>query len=85
MKQVIKLIRAKRISEMAKSKYNSVVYSCANVSRVNTSLSFMVVKIGPFGFPQVHTIKRPDVLSIAENNPCVVVRDGRIYELQTWL
>lgn len=85
MKRIIKLIRAKRISDFAKSEYDAAIFSCANVSRINNSLSFVICKIGAFGFPSVEPIQRPAVLSIAENNHCVVIKDGNIFELKTWL
>lgn len=88
MKRVVKLIRkasrAKRIPDMAKAKFDTIVYSCANVSKVNNSLSYIIRRSGAFGVPVIEPIQRPDVVILSESADCVVVKDGKIYELKTW-
>ena len=85
MKQIIKAYRAKRILGIANAQYDAVVCSCANVSRVNHALAFVVRRSGAFGFPSVEPIPRPDVVLVEENKQYVVVKDGKIFELKTWI
>ena len=88
MKRIIRLIRkanrAKRVKDLAQTKFDTVVYSCANVSRSNNSLSFVISRTGAFGVPKIEPIQRPDVVILSESNDCVVIKDGKIYELKTW-
>ena len=70
-----------RISRIARDSFNRAAYSCANVSRVNRSLAFVIDRITAFDFPQIQQIKRPDNVVITEKSNCVVVKDGSIYEL----
>lgn len=74
-----------RISRIARDSFNRAAYSCANVSRVNRSLAFVIDRITAFDFPEIQQIKRPDNVVITEKSNCVVVKDGSIYELTTWL
>lgn len=73
--------RAKKISEMARGAFNSAVYGCQIVSHYNTGLSFIVNRVGAFGFPSIEVIDRPGDVVIAESDDCVIVRDGYYFEL----
>ena len=88
MKQAIKtistLIRARRVTDIGKAKYDCAVVGCADVSRINNSLAFKVRRDGPFGNPVIEQIPRPDRVVLGETSDCVVIKDGRIYELITW-
>ena len=78
------MIRARRVTDIGKAKYDCAVYSCANVSRINNLLAFQVRRDGPFGDPVIKQIPRPDIVVLGETSDCVVIKDGRIYELKTW-
>lgn len=75
--------RAMRISNFEHTKFDTVVFSCANLSRVNNSLAFVIRRSGAFGVPVVESIPRPDVVEIAETDNCVIVKDGKTYELKS--
>lgn len=85
MRKVIRyiqtLVRAKRIADKARSNFDSVVYSCSDVSRTNHEICFIVRRLLPFGCPAVERISRPDVVVLTEIDNCVVIKDGTIYEL----
>ena len=88
MKRVIRMIgknaRAKRVADLAKNKFDTAVFSCANVSRINNSLAFIIRRSGAFGVPVIEPIQRPDVVVMTETTNAVVVKDGKIFELKTW-
>ena len=88
MKRLFEILRmtrrAMRISDFAHTKFDTVVFSCANLSRVNNSLAFVVRRSGVFGVPVVESIPRPDVVALKETDDCVIVKDGKTYELKAW-
>ena len=74
--------RAKRIADKARIYFDSAVYNCASISRMNHSLCFMVERIGPFGSPAITLIERPDVVCITEYDNCIILKDGIVCELK---
>ena len=76
-----KIARAMRITKEANEKFDSAVRACANVSWNNGELAFIVSHNGPFGFPVVEQIDRPDVVCISEIDNFVVIKDGKVYKI----
>lgn len=74
-------IRARRIKISAEEHYNTAVYSCARVSRTNNNLCFIIRRAGVFGGPLIEPIKRPEIVVVTENDNCIIIKDGSIYEL----
>ena len=85
LKFIIKIARTMRIAKKANDRFDSVVRACAKISETNNELSFLVERIGPFNGPKIETIYRPDVVTIGEYDNCVIVKDGKIYEMKNWL
>ena len=75
--------RARRIKSETELKFAGTVHNCARVSAVNKSLAFAVHRVGVFGGPVIEQIDRPKVVSLTENDRCVIVSDGYVYELKS--
>ena len=73
--------RAQRLAEVGKTNFGRAVSGCADVSRYNRALCFMVARVGPFGWPKVQWIERPSEVVMFERFNGVIVKDGRVYEL----
>lgn len=74
-------IRAKKITYLARNAFWSAVYGCQTVSRFNTGLTFVVHRVGAFGFPEIEVVERPSDVIMRESVDCIVVKDGLYYEL----
>lgn len=74
-------IRARRIKINADDHYNTAVYSCARVSKANNNLCFVIRRAGIFGGPLIETIRRPEIVVLTESDNCLIIKDGKIYEL----
>lgn len=81
IKRLIAYYRAWRISKEVESYFAGTVHNCARVSAVNNALSFVVFRVGVFGGPVVQLIDRPARVALAEDDRCVIVKDGKVYEL----
>lgn len=73
--------RAKKITDLARTAFWSAVYACQTVSHFNTGLSFIIRRVGAFGFPEIEIIPRPADVMLHESVDCIVVKDGYYYEL----
>lgn len=73
--------RAQRLVEIGRSNFNRAVCGCADVSRYNPVLCFMVERVGPFGGPKIQWIERPSEVVIFERLNGVIVRDGCVFEM----
>ena len=62
---------------------DGIVHNCCRVSAANKELAFVVHRVGVFGGPVIEQIARPENVQISETDDCVVVKDGRVYQL-TW-
>ena len=62
--------------------YESIVRHCCRVTRANNDLSFVVHRSGVFGGPVVEQIHKPNVVELSDNDNCVIVKDGYVYELK---
>lgn len=76
------LNRARRIAQCARYHYNSVIYLCCGISKVNNDLAFLIERVGVFGGPVITQITRPDEVTIGEYEDIVIVKDGFLYELK---
>ncbi len=85
MKQVTNRLlayyRAWRISKEVENYFAGVVHNCTRVSAANNILSFAIFRVGAFGGPVVKLIDRPARVVLAEDDRCVIVKDGKVYEL----
>ena len=73
--------RAKCAKADAQRYYDATAYHLAKVSNINHNLSYIVHKVGIFGGPQIEPIERLDNVNISENDDCVIIKDGYVYEL----
>ena len=74
--------RAKKIKAEANSLYAGMVHHCQRLSQFDNQFAFVIKHKGTFGGPDIMQINRPDNLSISEFDNCVVIKDGKIYELK---
>ena len=74
--------RAKKIKAEANSLYFGMVHHCRRLSQLDHQFAFVVKHKGVFGGPDVCQIDRRDDLLISELNNCVVIKDGKVYELR---
>lgn len=85
MKRFIKsayiLQRARALIKAGQSNFNRAVYGCANVSRFNPDMCFVVERSEPFGSPVIRWIERPKEVVIYERLNGVIVKDGIVYEM----
>lgn len=85
MKRVIKSLyirqRAKTLIMAGENNFSQAVCGCANVSRFNPNLCFIVERKAMFGNPIIQRIDRPKEIIIYEHLNGVIIKDGVIYEL----
>ena len=85
MKWLIRTLKARRragrVAGKTRDAFSQAVYGCQLVSYYNNGIAFVVNRDGIFGRPQICEIERPADVIISENDDCVVVRDGFIYEM----
>ena len=69
------------IRREAEASFAGAVHNCCRVSANNHSLAFAIHR-SVKGYPRIERIKRPDEVALCESDDCVVVKDGRVYELK---
>lgn len=82
IKQLISRWRAVNIRANAGRYFDGVVHNCCRVSASNHKLAFVVRRTGVFGGPVIELIDRPDNVQLSEYDDCVVIKDGKVYELK---
>ena len=82
IKQLISRWRAVNIKANAGRYFDGVVHNCCRVSSSNHKLAFVVRRTGIFGGPVIELIDRPENVQLSELDNCVVVKDGKVYELR---
>ena len=60
--------------------FDGAVHNCCKVSDNNHQLAFVVHR-SVKGYPRVESLRRPDIVQLSENDDCVIVKDGYVYEL----
>lgn len=73
--------RANKLCNLARSAFWAAISSCETVSYFNHDLAFIIRRKNAFGFPTIEKTPRPDVVCLAEDKNCVIVKDGFYYEL----
>ena len=74
--------RAKKASADARSRYYGAVHCCRQLSLLDNSFAFEIRQKGVFGSPDICQIRRPEYITISEYDDCVVIKDGKVYELK---
>ena len=74
--------RARKITAEARSLYYGAVHNCRMMSTFNKDFAFIVKRKGVFGGPVIEQIPRPGNVQLSELDNCVVIKDGKVYELR---
>lgn len=69
------------IQKESESHFAGAVHHCCKVSANNHHLAFVVHR-SVRGYPRIEQIKRPDIVCISETDDCVVVKNGKAYEMR---
>ena len=73
--------RAKDLYKAGRRAFDTAVYGCADVSRLNHIYCFAVKRVGLFGGPAILLMDRPDIVCLSEEFNGVIIKDGIVYEM----
>ena len=78
---VLGIDKTKYLRRESSDAYAGALHNCCKVSANNHRLAFAVHR-SVLGYPMVEQIDRPKNVTLSEQDDCVIVKDGFVYELK---